>query len=62
MYVSAFLCVHQVQTGFHRGQKRGLAPLKVELQAVVSYLMWMLGTERASLQEQQVLLSSEISL
>lgn len=36
--------------GACRGQKKALGPLKLELQAVMSHLMWVLGT--GPLQEQ----------
>jgi hypothetical protein len=33
-----------VNTGAQGGKKRALAPLKLEFQTVVSYLMWVQGT------------------
>lgn len=41
-------------------QKRALDTL--ELEAAVSRLMWVLGTELSSLQEQRALLTSELPL
>lgn len=37
-------CVH-ICAGVQRGQKRALEPLKLELQGVVNYLLWVLETE-----------------
>jgi hypothetical protein len=44
-----------------RGQKRTSDPLKWELQAFVSYFLWVLGSHCSPLQEQQVLLTTEPS-
>lgn len=44
----------------HKGQKRLLDPLELELQAVVSHAIWMLGLDLNSLQ--CVLLTTELSL
>lgn len=46
----------------HRDQKQVLDVLKLELQAVVSHLTRVLGTERHLLQEQHALLTAEPSL
>ena len=45
-------------------QKRTLEPLELEVQVVVSHLTWVLGAEFRSgpLQEQSVLLTSELTL
>lgn len=40
-----------------RGRKRALDFLELELQGVVSYLTWVLGTELGFLQEKNTLLS-----
>jgi hypothetical protein len=45
-----------------RGQKRALDPLELELQMVVSCLVWMLGTKLGPLEEQPLLLTPEPSL
>lgn len=37
-------------------------PLELELEMVVSYLMWVVELNSAPLEEQQVLLSTELSL
>ena len=37
-------------------------PLDLELEMVVSYLMWVVELNSAPLEEQQVLLSTELSL
>jgi hypothetical protein len=40
----------------------GVAPLELELQAGVSWLTWVLGTEPGSSEDQHVLLTSELPL
>jgi hypothetical protein len=45
-----------MHTGTHRGQKRTLDPLELELQIVVNCLIRLLGIDLHLLQEQQVLL------
>lgn len=45
------------------GQRKLLDPLEMELQEIVSCLMWVLGTKfGSSLEEQQVLLNAESSI
>lgn len=34
-----------MSTGVHVGQKKASGPLELELQAVLSHLIWMLGTK-----------------
>lgn len=46
----------------HRDQKQVLDVLELELQAVVSHLTRVLGTERHLLQEQHALLTAEPAL
>lgn len=48
MWVSANLYVHHVCAGVLKGQKRVQDPLELELQAVVSRLMWGLRAEPQS--------------
>jgi hypothetical protein len=55
------LCDH-VHAALCSGQKRELEPLVLELEHVISHLKWVLGTSPASLQEQQVLLTPELSI
>lgn len=43
------MCMHVWR---HEGLKRTLEPMKLELQAVVSYLLWVLGTVSGPLEEQ----------
>lgn len=56
------MCVHYMQPGGRGGQRRVLTPLDLELQAVVSSLVWALGTELGSSERQQALLVAEPSL
>lgn len=42
------VCVLHVSAHTHRDQKRALDPLELELQAVVNYRIWVLGTELRS--------------
>lgn len=46
--VSVCVCACGVSTGAYGDQRRVLHPLELELQAVTSYLMWLLGTEHGS--------------
>lgn len=39
----------------HRGQKRALDPLELEIEVVASSTMWLLGTELGSSQGQYML-------
>lgn len=49
MGVSVSLCYFHVPVcSAHRGQKRALDSLELELHVVVSYQMWLLGTELVS--------------
>lgn len=43
-------------------QKSALGPLELELQAVLTRLMWVLGIKLDSLEDQGMLLNSEPSL
>ena len=43
-----YMCIHK-SAGASGAQRRNLNPLNVELQVVVSCLMWVLGTELGSL-------------
>jgi hypothetical protein len=47
MYVTVHLCVCvcHVYAGAHRAQNRVSAPLKMDLQAIVSCPTWLMGTE-----------------
>lgn len=47
MYVSVCRNMH-VSADIHKGQKRALYPLGLELQLVLSHLMWVLGTKSRS--------------
>lgn len=42
--LAMYWCVH-INTGAQRGQNRAPDTMKLELQEVVSYLPWVLGTE-----------------
>ena len=44
----AFVNVCHMSADTCRGQKRASEPLELELQMVVSFLMWVLGTELKS--------------
>lgn len=52
-----FICV-----GAYRGQKMVSDSLQVELQAIVSHPVWVLGLKLRSFEEQEVLLTTEYSL
>ena len=62
--MSVYVCVRvcHVCSGTCGGQKRALGLLVLVLQEVVSCLLWVLGTELGSLEEQQVLFTAESSL
>ena len=44
-------CVCNMNTDVHRGQKWVLDPQKLELQVVVSCLVWVLGAKLGPLEE-----------
>lgn len=48
MYVYFLEYVHHVCSDAHRGKKRVLDPLTLELQVVVSHSSWVLGIELRS--------------
>ena len=63
MYVRVWqVYAYYVHWGACGAQKRVSDPLKLELQGVVSYAMWVLEIEPQSLQKQQMLLITESSL
>lgn len=47
------MCISHVNAGAPRGQQEALDSLELELQAIVSRLTWVLGTELGTLKEQQ---------
>lgn len=59
MFVCVSLSECHVCSGDHRGQKRLLNPSELLLQAVVSFLMYVLGTGTVHLEEQKVLLATQ---
>ena len=56
VYGYMYICV-----GSQGSQKRALAPLKLEVQAIVSHLVWMLRTE-LGFSARGVFLNTELSL
>ena len=64
IYVSLSLCVHARCTWAPMEVRRGyvLDALELGLQVAVSHMMWMMGLDSGSLEEQQVLLTMESSL
>lgn len=56
VYRYMYICV-----GSQGSQKRALAPLKLEVQAIVSHLVWMLRTE-LGFSARGVFLTTEFSL
>lgn len=66
-YVCVFVvpeCLHvyYMQPGSWEGQKRSLSSLDLELQTVVSCLVWVLGIELGSSERAVFFLTSEINL
>lgn len=54
--------VGHVRGSVCRSQKMGSDPMELELQKVISHLLWMLGTKLGPLQIQEALLTAELSL
>lgn len=50
-----------MNTGVQGGQAKELDLLKIELQAIVRHLIWVLGTTLGLLEQQHVLLPTEPS-
>lgn len=46
LYVTSILCMYICVPHAHRGQKKVLALLELDLQAIVSWLTLVLGTRR----------------
>lgn len=61
-YLCVFMCRYVgVNTGTLGDQKRMSCPLELELQAIVTHPLWILGTNSGLLQEHCVLLTAEPS-
>lgn len=48
MCASVLVCAHRVSAVSHRGQKMGLGILELELQVVMSHMMWVLRAKPRS--------------